>query len=106
MDWQQINDFYAAEFRLSCTEVGGSAQGKCIATLGKSAHSLLQLARELPDGGAVSVLRENAQTIVDDAVDFEDQSCRSGAGGGCAHIPAEVTASAQAIERTLRNAAG
>src|SRR5699024_12072261 len=30
VDWQQINDFYAAEFRLSCTEVGGSAQGKCI----------------------------------------------------------------------------
>lgn len=105
-DWRQIRDYYAAEFRPSCTDVSGSAQGKCIGTLGKAAQSLLDLVEQLPDGPAASALRQDAQAIVDDAQAFHDQSCRAGAAGGCGAIPADVTANAQSIERTLADAAG
>ena len=77
-----------------------------MATLGHRAAGLLDFLGPVPGGRTVDSLRGDAQRIVDDAKDFTDLACRSDADGGCGSIPGEVTARAESIERTLRDAAG
>ncbi len=106
LDWGQVRDYFAPEFQQTCTGLAGTELGRCVQSLARRSHALLDMIDGLPENGVVPVLEKNAHRIISESQAFQTQACRSAAGGGCADAAATVSADAGEISEALQKAAG
>ena len=106
VDWGQVRDYFAPEFRQTCTGLAGTELGRCVQSLARRSHALLGMIDGLPETGVVQELEKNAHEIVEQSEAFQTQACRSADGGGCGDAAGTVSADAEAISAALQEAAG